>query len=377
MTAGRRRWRPATSTRSSHTPPRSSAGSPSAAPTSMRGWAPRPPSWGSRPGCSTDSSATLSGGQAARAGLAALRVARCDVVLLDEPTNHLDADGLRRLAALLDGRAGGVVLVSHDRALLAASVSEIVELDRHSGTATRYRAAGTRTSASARSPGGGCGRSASRPSNVGRSSPRPSEETRRRARRRAASGPMRVHDNDKHMREWVTMRADGMAGTRPQDGYAGRRVEVPDAPWENRPLRLGADGGRAPPGVGRRAGGGRPAPRRLVARPARRRGRPRRARARQRRQRHAASRRCWARSPARSIPPRAGVASSPARSSPSSGRRARRWPARGAGRPGPSADRARRGDRPHRARGLRPARRGRGTERPRRRCRRASGRARS
>src|SRR5689334_11870089 len=65
--------------------------------------------------------ATLSGGQAARAGLAVLRAARFDVVALDEPTNHLDDDGLRRLAQLLDGRAGGVVLVSHDRALLERS----------------------------------------------------------------------------------------------------------------------------------------------------------------------------------------------------------------------------------------------------------------
>ena len=76
---------------------------------------------------------TLSGGQAARAGLAALQVARFDVVLLDEPTNHLDTDGLQRLATLLGARPGGVVLVSHDRALLAETVSEIVELDRDSG----------------------------------------------------------------------------------------------------------------------------------------------------------------------------------------------------------------------------------------------------
>jgi ATPase subunit of ABC transporter with duplicated ATPase domains len=49
---------------------------------------------------------TLSGGQAARAGLAALQVERFDVVLLDEPTNHLDADGLRRLATLRAARPG-------------------------------------------------------------------------------------------------------------------------------------------------------------------------------------------------------------------------------------------------------------------------------
>jgi ATPase subunit of ABC transporter with duplicated ATPase domains len=56
---------------------------------------------------------TLSGGQAARAGLAAIAVARFDVLLLDEPTNHLDADGLRRLTTLLAARRGGVVMASH------------------------------------------------------------------------------------------------------------------------------------------------------------------------------------------------------------------------------------------------------------------------
>src|SRR4051794_12040487 len=81
---------------------------------------------------------SLSGGQAARAGLAALQVARFDVVLLDEPTNHLDADGLERLAALLRERDGAVVLVSHDRALLAEAATELLELDLHTGTATAY-----------------------------------------------------------------------------------------------------------------------------------------------------------------------------------------------------------------------------------------------
>jgi ATPase subunit of ABC transporter with duplicated ATPase domains len=51
----------------------------------------------------------LSGGQASRGGLAAVRVARCDVLLLDEPTNHLEADGLARLRALLDEHPGAVV----------------------------------------------------------------------------------------------------------------------------------------------------------------------------------------------------------------------------------------------------------------------------
>ena len=47
----------------------------------------------------------LSGGQAARAGLAALLLSRYDVLLLDEPTNDLDLDGLERLERFVAGLA--------------------------------------------------------------------------------------------------------------------------------------------------------------------------------------------------------------------------------------------------------------------------------
>lgn len=71
----------------------------------------------------------LSGGQAARVGLAALLLSRFDVALLDEPTNDLDLDGLERLEAFVRGLRGGVVLVSHDREFLARSVTCVLELD--------------------------------------------------------------------------------------------------------------------------------------------------------------------------------------------------------------------------------------------------------
>ncbi|MGM1029438.1 MAG: ABC-F family ATP-binding cassette domain-containing protein [Actinomycetota bacterium] len=72
---------------------------------------------------------SLSGGQAARVGLAALLLSRFDVVLLDEPTNDLDLDGLERLEAFVQGLRGGVVLVSHDREFLARCVTRVLELD--------------------------------------------------------------------------------------------------------------------------------------------------------------------------------------------------------------------------------------------------------
>ncbi|MDR7189567.1 ATPase subunit of ABC transporter with duplicated ATPase domains [Microbacterium sp. BE35] len=71
----------------------------------------------------------LSGGQAARVGLAALLLSRFDIVLLDEPTNDLDLDGLERLESFVRGIRGGVVLVSHDREFLARCVTRVLELD--------------------------------------------------------------------------------------------------------------------------------------------------------------------------------------------------------------------------------------------------------
>jgi ATPase subunit of ABC transporter with duplicated ATPase domains len=71
----------------------------------------------------------LSGGQAARVGLAALLLSRFDIALLDEPTNDLDLDGLERLERFVQGQRGGVVLVSHDREFLARCVTKVLELD--------------------------------------------------------------------------------------------------------------------------------------------------------------------------------------------------------------------------------------------------------
>jgi ATPase subunit of ABC transporter with duplicated ATPase domains len=80
----------------------------------------------------------LSGGQAARVGLAALMLSRFDIVLLDEPTNDLDLDGLARLEDFVRDLRGGVVLVSHDREFLARSVTRVLELDLAQNTTTVF-----------------------------------------------------------------------------------------------------------------------------------------------------------------------------------------------------------------------------------------------
>jgi ATPase subunit of ABC transporter with duplicated ATPase domains len=78
--------------------------------------------------------AELSGGEAGRAALAAILLARLDVFLLDEPTNDLDLEGLARLEKFVNGIRGGVVVVSHDRAFLDATVTRVAEIEPGSRT---------------------------------------------------------------------------------------------------------------------------------------------------------------------------------------------------------------------------------------------------
>ncbi|QIP83506.1 ABC-F family ATP-binding cassette domain-containing protein [Streptomyces sp. Tu 2975] len=81
---------------------------------------------------------SLSGGQAARAGLASLLLSRYDVFLLDEPTNDLDLNGLERLETFVQGLRAGTVVVSHDREFLTRTVTKVLELDLAQQQITLY-----------------------------------------------------------------------------------------------------------------------------------------------------------------------------------------------------------------------------------------------
>ncbi len=70
----------------------------------------------------------LSGGEQTRASLARLVIADPDLLMLDEPTNHLDLDALEWLEEHLRRRAGSLLVASHDRAFLDATVNRIWEL---------------------------------------------------------------------------------------------------------------------------------------------------------------------------------------------------------------------------------------------------------
>lgn len=69
----------------------------------------------------------VSGGESVLLRLAALLLARPDVLLLDEPTNNLDREARRRLHEAVTGWSGVLIVVSHDRELLAL-VDQIADL---------------------------------------------------------------------------------------------------------------------------------------------------------------------------------------------------------------------------------------------------------
>ncbi len=73
--------------------------------------------------------APFSGGEKARLALALLVYQRPNLLLLDEPTNHLDLDMRHALEMALQDFAGAVVLISHDRHLVATCCDELRLVD--------------------------------------------------------------------------------------------------------------------------------------------------------------------------------------------------------------------------------------------------------
>jgi ATP-binding cassette subfamily F protein 3 len=67
----------------------------------------------------------MSGGEKARCALALLAWKRPNVLLLDEPTNHLDMETREALTVALSSYEGALILVSHDRHLLRATVNQL------------------------------------------------------------------------------------------------------------------------------------------------------------------------------------------------------------------------------------------------------------
>jgi macrolide transport system ATP-binding/permease protein len=82
--------------------------------------------------------AELSGGQATRLALAGVLIGPGNLLLLDEPSNNLDLASLRFLAGWIAASPSALLLVSHDRALIDATVQEVLEIEEHTGRLRHY-----------------------------------------------------------------------------------------------------------------------------------------------------------------------------------------------------------------------------------------------
>src|SRR3954468_22951988 len=85
----------------------------------------------------------LSGGERRRVELARILFAGSDLLLLDEPTNHLDVDAKQWLMTFLRTYRGALLVISHDLALLDASITRVLHLDdgeliEYKGTYSQY-----------------------------------------------------------------------------------------------------------------------------------------------------------------------------------------------------------------------------------------------
>ncbi|MEO8330232.1 MAG: ATP-binding cassette domain-containing protein, partial [Candidatus Nanopelagicales bacterium] len=81
---------------------------------------------------------TLSGGQRRRVELARILFSDAESLLLDEPTNHLDADSIVWLRDFLRTYRGGLIVISHDVALLETTVNRVLHLDANRAAVDIY-----------------------------------------------------------------------------------------------------------------------------------------------------------------------------------------------------------------------------------------------
>ena len=184
------------------------------------------------------SSGALSGGQEARVALAAILLARFDITLLDEPTNDLDFDGLARLEDLVTRRRGGMVIVSHDRAFLDKTVTDVLEIEVHTRQGRLYG-------------GGWAGYLAERAADrahaedafaVYQSQRAELAQRAQRERQWATSGVSKEkknpRDNDKAQRDFRINRTERLASRARRTERAMEALEEVEKPWEGWDLRF-------------------------------------------------------------------------------------------------------------------------------------------
>jgi len=183
------------------------------------------------------SSASLSGGEAARASLASLLLSRFDVFLLDEPTNDLDLDGLARLERWVLGLDAPVLLVSHDRTFLERVITDVVEIDHHSHRADHF-AGGWSAYLAEREIARQHAQQRFDEYDAKRSG---LEQRAQREREWASQGLSKVRKSDepdKNIRHYRKAQTEQLAGKSARTQKAAERLEVVEEPREAWELRL-------------------------------------------------------------------------------------------------------------------------------------------
>jgi ATPase subunit of ABC transporter with duplicated ATPase domains len=182
--------------------------------------------------------AVLSGGEAARASLAAILLSRFDVFLLDEPTNDLDFAGLTRLEQFVDDLPGAVVVVSHDRAFLERTVARVLELDEHTRSSTEF-GGGWAGYLEARST---ARRHAEEDYSTYRSERSRLEQRARTQKEWAVQGRAKAKkdssEKDKFIRQFKVATSEKQAAKSKITERALARLDAVDKPWEGWDLRF-------------------------------------------------------------------------------------------------------------------------------------------
>ncbi len=180
----------------------------------------------------------LSGGQAARAALAAILLSRQEVLLLDEPTNDLDFAGLDLLESFVAATPAAVVTVSHDRAFLDRAVNRILEIRLPGHDATEH-AGGWSDFVASRE----LARRQQQEGYEGFVAQRDRLQQRQQTQRQWAvtgvrNAKKKKSDNDKFVPHLKAQRSEKMAAKVKATERAIDRLDVVDKPWEPWQLQL-------------------------------------------------------------------------------------------------------------------------------------------
>ncbi len=179
----------------------------------------------------------LSGGQFARAALAAILLSRFDVLLLDEPTNNLDFAGLDQLERFVRSTPSAVITVSHDRAFLDVTVDRILEIEEETHRSVEY-AGGWTDYMAARALARRQGYERHSEYVAKRDTLHARVQTQREWADQGKASVKRSGEKDKNIRHFKSERSEKQAAKARATERAVERLERVDKPWEGWELHL-------------------------------------------------------------------------------------------------------------------------------------------